>query len=127
VRRDRTKRDEVLLSKGAGSYELAFTKPDFIEFRIAGSSRIAISTAKVSDTTTWHHIAVTTTGTSVAIYLDGQDVTGKVTARTLAASAAPLRVGSDGTSFFGGGVDELAVYGTALAPARVRAHFAAAG
>ena len=65
----------------------------------------------------WHHVAVTRSGSSVTFYLDGNEVgtkqqSGQYNNRTL-----PIRIGSDGDSgdaFFDGLIDEVHVYDRAL-------------
>jgi parallel beta-helix repeat protein len=78
----------------------------------------------------WHHLVVTYDGaTSIAVYLDGAAVgSAQATSGTLATvlDVTGLEVGKDNAAgFFSGTLDEAAIYGTALTPARVAAHFAA--
>jgi Concanavalin A-like lectin/glucanases superfamily len=56
--------------------------------------------------------------------LDGVDVTGTVTNQALADTTFALRIGSDGAGgFWNGGLDEVAIYKTALTPAQVLTHY----
>ena len=126
LKRARTNREEIVLSKGADGYEITIAKNGFVEFHKSGDRRIAVSTAKISDTASWHHLVVAKSGASVAIYLDGADVTGRVTLRALSNTGLPLSIGGLGSSFFNGSVDEVAVYNTALAASRIQQHFAVA-
>ena len=78
--------------------------------------------------TGWHHIVATKNGAAVRIYIDGVDVTGVVTNRTLTDGSAPLILGARrGTSsaFLDGFLDEVAIYKSILSPAQVVAHYAA--
>jgi len=78
----------------------------------------------------WHHIAVSYSGTVAAAYVDGAAVGSKAFTDTLATgSGTALLIGSGvgGAGPFYGGLDELAVYRSALPAARVAAHFAASG
>jgi Concanavalin A-like lectin/glucanases superfamily len=126
LKRARTNREEIVLSKGAGGYEIAIAKNGFVELRRSGAGRIAVSTVKISDTSSWHYLVITKSGASVAIYLDGVDVTGRVTPSALSNTGLPLSIGGLGSSYFNGSIDEVAVYRTALAASRIQLHFAAA-
>ncbi|WP_030442892.1 Ig-like domain repeat protein [Actinoplanes subtropicus] len=69
----------------------------------------------------WHQIAFSYDAAAgkVVLYVDGVAVS-TTAGVTLSGAAAPLR------TTFGGGLDELAVYPSALSPARLAAHFSAA-
>jgi mannan endo-1,4-beta-mannosidase len=96
---------------------------------------------KASATWAWpgdnnpHHVAGTYNGTGLAIlYVDGVEVGREQGGGTGAPAATtnPLRIAGKPTSTaatdgWNGTLDEVAVYGTALAAARVAAHAAAAG
>ena len=73
-----------------------------------------------------HHVVATRSGTTVTIYVDGASA-----AQASAPIVSPLygfTIGAaNGWGYFAGIIDEPAVYPTALAPAQVGAHFAAAG
>jgi hypothetical protein len=74
----------------------------------------------------WHHVVVVfDRAVAVRIYVDGvAKETASPTAGSLS-NTAPLRIGgSVGFPPLNGTADEVAVYGYALAPARIRAHFA---
>ncbi|MGY1809659.1 PKD domain-containing protein [Blastococcus sp. SYSU D00669] len=83
------------------------------------------STASFNDGT-WHHVAASVGANGMALYVDGE----LVGSRTGVTAGQPftgyLRVGSDdamgGSDTFTGRIDEVAVYGTALSAAQVRAH-----
>lgn len=68
----------------------------------------------------WHQVAYTYDAAAkvVALYVDGVAVS-TTAGVTLTGTAAPLRV------TFGGAFDELAVFGAALSPGRLAAHFTA--
>lgn len=85
---------------------------------------IAPSTVALTDTTAFHHVAFTKAGSAVHLYLDGTDVTGAVTNRTLATATA-YAIGfslGDTTFYFDGTIDEVALYPTALAAATIANH-----
>lgn len=85
--------------------------------------------------TTWHHLAVTATGTTVSLYLDGA-FDDSDTFSTIAPERGAFTIGTTfsagadggapyyGTSFQGR-LAEVAVYGNALSAARIAAHYAA--
>ena len=69
---------------------------------------------------------MTKNGSAVKLYVDGVDRTGPVVNRTIANSADALLIGQ-GTGFFNGTLDEVAVYKRALPATAIAAHRAAAG
>jgi Concanavalin A-like lectin/glucanases superfamily len=69
----------------------------------------------------WHLVDVTYDGASVEIYQDGQIVGGGMLGATgTIAPGQGMRVASNAA---GAGLDEIAVYDSALSPARINAHF----
>jgi hypothetical protein len=94
----------------------------------SGVAGIAQSTTTITDTTTWHHCVVTKNAGTVKQYIDTVDVTGTVTNSTWANTVTTgISIGADaGGTPYNGGLDEVAVYGTALSSARVTAHYNAA-
>src|SRR6185437_11323056 len=75
----------------------------------------------------WHHVAVTFDGAHALLYIDGAQTASTVAPVTLA-PAKGLAIGSSaaGDAFFTGGLDEVAVYGTALPADRIADHLAIA-
>ena len=80
----------------------------------------------------WSHVVATFDGSVTVIYLDGVEV-----GRNSGSAAGPIG-GGPGALVIGdtpqgqfnklaGDLDELAIYGSALSPAQVAAHFQAAG
>lgn len=76
----------------------------------------------------WHHVVyVRSAGIVLAIYVDGAlatstpDTVGGMPAADLVCVAGD----PTGTNFTGGMIDEVAIYGAALTPAQVAAHYAA--
>jgi pectate lyase len=77
------------------------------------------STATVSDTTTWHHVALVKSGTSYTFYLDGTAAgTGTYTTATMEANTDPLAIGTD-ESFLVGSLDDVRLYNVALSEAEI--------
>ena len=65
---------------------------------------------------TWHHVAGVYTGSSMAIYVDGKLDQSKATSTALTSTSSQLRIGEalDGSTIFGGGIDEVRVSAQAL-------------
>lgn len=117
---------QVLVDKGTSSYRLQLSTADTVQLTRAGTV-IATSTVALSDTTQFHHVVATKNGATVKIYINGVDRTGAVSNQTLLDSPDPLRIGTaspTAANHAAAAVDEVAVYGSALSPARVLAHFA---
>jgi large repetitive protein len=125
VRRGTLGTQQRIFAKGDGWPVLEFQATNKIRFAISGRGDLAISTVAVVDTTNWHHIVATRSGTNARIYLDGTDVTGTVTNQTSGANANTLAIGSDrgGGVWFNGLLDEAAIYGTQLTASQVQAHY----
>jgi len=70
----------------------------------------------------WHYFAVTFDGALVTGYLDGESI-GSSPLGPLATTATPLAVGGSN----GPGLDEVAIYPSALSAAQIAAHFDASG
>ena len=103
----------------AGTNRLTFDNDDVVAAR-----------ANAATTDTAGITAVTHDASGSRIYRDGVDVTSVGAAVTFTSSSAPLRLGAYGNlpsgSFFGGSLDEVALYSKVLSPAQVAAHYAAA-
>ena len=114
---------QAVASQGANSWLLAFNASNRLVLRQAKVGDLVSSTRTVTDTG-WHHVAVTKSGAAVKLYIDGADVTGGVTARTMANNTLPLSIGqSSGTSYWNGTLDEVALYRTALTASQLQAHY----
>ncbi len=81
----------------------------------------------------WHQVVATHGGATLVMYVDGQQV-GQTTsfAGTLGtqSNGSGLVIGKDSWAccdWFNGTVDDVSIYGSALSPARVLAHFTASG
>jgi len=91
------------------------------------------ATVGVTDTA-WHHVAVTTSGGTVAFYIDGVEYPAAgsynpvyqfTTSAAIGGRADNL--GGNGNASFLGAIDEMSVYSRALAPAELAAIYAAGG
>lgn len=127
-KRGATGTQQTLLDKGPNALIVRFLTSNKILVRRNSVANICESTVAVTDTTTWHHLAVTKSGATVKIWLDGVDRTGSVTNSTLENTSVILSIGASeaGTEeWWKGSLDEVAVYGAALSEARAKAHFTA--
>jgi hypothetical protein len=115
------------LTKGTNAYYMAINAQR-LQLSKAFAVDMVASTITITDTTTWHHCVGTKNGSTMALYVDGVDVTGTPTNATCADNTETLSIGAlPGFSLnFDGALDEIAVYPTALSAARVLAHYHAA-
>ena len=92
------------------------------EYGTQGSDSIPVSVAWHPNLSQWYHLAVTRSGSTFTLYIDGVAVdTGTDTAR-LADAVAPLTLGWGETDwFFEGRLDEPAIYQRALSGAEIAA------
>ncbi len=104
---------------------------DRIMIGYVGITGIAFSSETITDTD-WHHVVGTKNGPTMRIYLDGVDVSdpGSDFNNTIDNSDNVLGIGVENSfgsfgSPFDGILDEVAMYDTALSPARILAHYAA--
>jgi hypothetical protein len=78
----------------------------------------------------WMHVVGAFDGSTLRLYLDGSPAASTSVLRGLVDRSTPLTIGVMSTatdSFFGGGIDEVAIYPTALSEERVRLHHEAGG
>jgi hypothetical protein len=115
----------TILGKGSQTYLLKFNV-DVIDFRQSGVGRICVSTTSIVDLGVWHHVVVTrgAAGATNNIYIDGADVTGSITSRTLTDNSSALGIGTDsGVIPLRGDLDEVAIYNVVLTPTQVLNHY----
>ena len=95
---------------------------------LSSGSKIIVSPAKIG-LKTWHHVALVREGRQVAVYLDGNRVTGILGEAAADASSRPasILVGGrdDGPASFEGKIDEVAVFDRALGSEEIAGHFRA--
>jgi Concanavalin A-like lectin/glucanases superfamily len=120
-----------VLSKGTTSLGFhLYVTSGFPSMKVTTSSTTATLSAPTQlPTGSWHHLAATFGGGIAALYVDGVAVTTRAVAGTLRTSGLALtggRYSGSSSSFFSGGLDELAVYDRALSAAEIAAHAAAA-
>ena len=116
--------NQVVAAKQSGSWVLMFNPANQLVLRKSSSGDVVASTVTLTDITSWHHVAATKSGSSVHLYIDGRDVTGTPTARTMVDNSLPLAIGqSSQSAWFDGGIDDVAVYRGALTPTTVKSHY----
>jgi hypothetical protein len=112
---------QCLAAKGNNSFIILIDTAGKIVLAQEGVGNIVESTASLQAGQT-HHVVVTKAGSTVHLYLDGVDVTGTVTNRTLTDTAVALHVGraaSSATSYLDGVLRSARIYRTALTAAQV--------
>lgn len=74
------------------------------------------------------HVVATYDGTSAVIFVDGAPTNSAPSGEQIATTSGPLTIGAGRGGvycFFHGALDEVALYGAALPPARIKAHYLA--
>jgi acid phosphatase type 7 len=116
--------NQVIASKQNGAWVLMFNESDRLTLRRSTVGDAAVAKVATTDTSTWHYVAATKSGSSVHLYLDGVDVTGTVTNQTMANNTQPLVMGqSTATAYLKGSVDEVALYSTVLTSSQIIQHY----
>ena len=77
--------------------------------------------------TSWHHVAASYNNATARLYVDGAQAAQATSPIHLTANSLPLNLGrtNSGAYYFGGLLDEVAVYATALPSDRILAHYEA--
>ena len=116
--------NQVIASKQGSAWTLMFNPSNKLVLHQSGGADIVASTTTVSDTTSWHQVVATKTGSTVKLYIDGKDATGSVTNKTLSNSTLPLAIGQTASSsYFNGTLDEVALYNASLTANQVANHY----
>ncbi|MDD3926319.1 MAG: LamG domain-containing protein, partial [bacterium] len=114
-------------SGNIGPYQMWFLNTRQVVFRIANGSTNRSKVSRALTLNAWHHVVGTFDGQYVRLYVDGFEDGSPTTNNITPADSYPLRdwlIGNLSTSnsntAFSGTIDELRVYGRALAAAEVR-------
>jgi autotransporter family porin len=125
----------VISKEGPGGGYALLLAPDSAgsrRQRLAFERRASTGTDTVSGATAltagrWYHVAVTYDAANLRLYINGKIEGTAPSRRSLPNTTSPFRIGasSSGGGNFGGGVDDVAVFRTALSAATVAQHHAA--
>jgi RHS repeat-associated protein len=95
----------------------------YAAFSIGGTSRTLDAGVAIS-IGAWHHLATTWDGYTIRIYIDGALAAFTASGAGGLSESGNAQVGGfNGANFFNGALDEVAVYGSALSPGRILAHY----
>jgi hypothetical protein len=89
---------------------------------IAGS-QIGVSGPSTLPLNTWTHLATTFDGTTLRIFVNGNEVATRTQAGSITTSSSVLRIGGNSVwgRYFRGRIDEIRIYNRALAPSEIQA------
>lgn len=113
--------DNILFARNGTSNDLTF------EIYNGGSPGGAVTAANALVLNTWQHVAATVTSSgAVTIYRNGSSVATGTTAVPRVVQRTNNYIGRSnwaGDAYFAGGLDEVALYPSALAASRITAHY----
>ena len=114
-----------IIEKGNDNYYLMGTSSH--SSTPAGSASVSGIHAQAFGTTalvtnTWTHLAATYDGATVKLYVGGNLVASKTATGAIVTSTNPLQIGGDSIygQFFGGLIDEVRIYSTALTQGQIQ-------
>ena len=110
------------------NYSLWFTYLDRLRAYFGNGNTYASATSPAAIDTKWHYVVATYNNASAKMYLDGVLVDSENSTVQMAPNQQQLTVGRTSTngSWYGGQLDELAIYPSVLSAAQVSAHYNAA-
>lgn len=126
VKRSSSGTADTIIDGGTGDYLLWFFSDDKLYFSKSAVSNLFASTATFTDTN-WHFVVATKAGATIAVYVDGVAIAGTVANATLVPTTNAPRMGATvaGTDFFGGALDEVAIFNRALTAGEIAALYEA--
>ncbi len=118
--------NDVIWDNGANDAEVwIYAADDHLYFSKESSSNLFMSTATITDTNV-HHVVVTKNGATTIVYYDGAVMAGSGANDTLVGAGTVSTIGRAGFGgFFGGTIDEPAIWDRALTAAEVAGLYAA--
>ncbi len=112
---------------GADTTDLAirFNSSDQLVIRKSGTSDVWTTNQSFGNLSNWHHLVCTKSGSTRAIYVDGQERNGSGTNATIVATATDLYIGAGfgGTNTFDGAMQHVALYSSAMSATTVLRHY----
>jgi hypothetical protein len=108
------------------SYGLWFDSGNFLRAYFGDRLTYGTISSTTPIDTAWHHFVATYDNATIKLYIDGALNKTQPSTVELTPNADALnigRAGSDNTTFFGGLLDEVAIYPTALAASRITTHY----
>jgi hypothetical protein len=98
-----------------------------LHFRVwAGGRAQEVTSDPVVKSGRWQHVAATYDGAAIRVYLGGDQLVSQDASGRLATTKSPLYLGASSSGGiydrFDGGLDDVAVYGTALSASAITAH-----
>lgn len=117
---------EHLWGGDTNDFSVRFDASDRLVLRKSTASDVWTTTGTFENTTIWHHLAVTKSGSTRAIYIDGVEKAASGTNATMVAAATSNSIIGASISAalaFRGQLQHVALYSTALSAATVRAHY----
>jgi hypothetical protein len=136
ARPDSVSKSQVLVQKSSGGsfsgwqYRLGITSGgDWRGTVFVGGSSFAVTSSVRPAVNRWDHLVFQRSGDSLLLYVNGTlagtaSVTGPINTST--GILAIGRAGSSNADYFQGTIDEVALYGHALSPTSIQAHYEAA-
>ena len=115
-------------ASAAAGYQWRINASNKLELVWKDTSVIATSVTSITGTD-WHMIAVTKTGSTTVIYLDGEEDTGVVSDQTITDTAGSLLISGhfNAGREFPGSLDEISIFPTALSEQNIIDLYAEAG
>lgn len=115
VKTDAEAASNVIVSKGT-SYEMGINADGDI-YWVGGSSEDDASAQVLNGT--WHHVVITNDDTTTTYYVDGRQ-TGTDSSGIAADNATAFLIGSDGTNYFDGLIDDVRLYNYVLSANQIK-------
>ena len=104
------------------SYDSAGTN---MRFLVDCSSRATlVGTSALTDTNSWYHVLGVKSGTTVKLYVNGQEEASGTCSGSVLTNTSPLNIGADaGSSYFAGAIDEVKLLARALSSPEIEAEY----
>jgi hypothetical protein len=110
-------------------YRLGLTSGNFWRGSVyVGSTNFTVTSPSMAKPLEWTHLAMTRSGSTLRLYLNGGAVATTTASGALNTSSGILAIGRTGSvsvDYFKGSIDELAVYPSALSAAAIAEHYQA--